>query len=468
MIGNNLNYKGMKNMIRDNEIGEVKKLIQSGFDLELISFELDIPLKEIRQIKQKIDEQKRTTKTRKYSYNKMVSSRNKETRTKIQQMRERYRNLYLKNNQESIVVRKELSEKEIVKINSSITTIRNIINEMKEASKDERRKKVNGILAEIKKIQNYQLTIEQAEQLNVLLNAEELQRLSLKVKDKIQIYINRCKKNIVRKLVEAVDIAQCQTEDIEELKVLGKKITFEMERESPISVGTVRSKIYNKISKIQQNKVLERIRNDIPENVSRIINDLANGTVDIEKAKEIIKEEANNKIDSKPKTRFSLTEQQEERQILIQIEMAIREKADRFHITNPELTIIKLQELCGDDLGQAVRAVVENLIFVKNFEEAKRVCDKFTGKNKENQIAKEMRDLRLRIRNAEISDMVLKGINMQGTEEEERKYFELIEKGIKMGNVKLRSISLGKSQDGTRNITLADIWPDENEREKTI
>ena len=56
---------------------------------------------------------------------------------------------------------------------------------------------------------------------------------------------------------------------------------------------------------------------------------------------------------------------------------------------------------------------------------------------------------------------------MKGTAEEERKYFELLEKGIKMGNVSLKSISLGKSQDGARDITLADIWTDENQKEKT-
>ena len=56
---------------------------------------------------------------------------------------------------------------------------------------------------------------------------------------------------------------------------------------------------------------------------------------------------------------------------------------------------------------------------------------------------------------------------MNGTEREERTYFELIEKGIKMGNIKLSAISLGKSQDGLRNITLADIWVDENQKEKS-
>ena len=42
----------------------------------------------------------------------------------------------------------------------------------------------------------------------------------------------------------------------------------------------------------------------------------------------------------------------------------------------------------------------------------------------------------------------------------------LRQKGIKMGNIKLGAVSLGKSQDGLRNITLADIWVDENQKEK--
>ena len=226
-----------------------------------------------------------------------------------------------------------------------------------------------------------------------MLNSAGLRRLKPGVTDGIDIYINRYTRIIVRKLVEAVDIAQSQTEDLGELEKLGRKITSEMERENPVLVGGVRSRINNKISVIQQNKAVEKIKNDIPKSILGIINDLANGTVDIEKANEIIRQEAKKKVDSKPKTRFSLTEQQVERQILIQIGIVIRERADRFHITDPETTICQIQQLCGQDLGQAVRTVVENLISAKDFEEAKRVCDKFAGKDRESKIAAEMQKL---------------------------------------------------------------------------
>ena len=64
------------------------------------------------------------------------------------------------------------------------------------------------------------------------------------------------------------------------------------------------------------------------------------------------------------------------------------------------------------------------------------------------------------IKNDEIGDIVLKAINLNGTYEKEKECFELIEKGLNMGNVNLRAVSLGKTQDGLKNITLADIWID--------
>lgn len=161
-----------------------------------------------------------------------------------------------------------------------------------------------------------------------------------------------------------------------------------------------------------------------------------------------------------------MTEEQEKRQILIQIRTAIMEKADRYRIKNPEDMVLQIKQLCGGDIEQAVRTVVENLINRKDFETAKNICDRFSVKDENEQIKKYMRSLKNQIKNAEIGDIVLKGINMKGTAEEEREYFELIERGLKRGNVKLGAISLGKSQDGLRNITLADIWTEETIREK--
>lgn len=455
-------------MIGHSEVEEIKKLIKNGFDLELISFELDIPIEEIIQYKLESETVRKSNSVRVYSAKEIIDSKNKNAHSKMEQMRERYKKIFFKSNKVEVKFPKELSKREVELINSVITEIEEIVNGMRELSKKERREGASTILAELKKIEDYQLTIDQAEKLHFLMQSEVLEKLKLTSTDKIDYYMNKNRRTIIRKLTEAVDIAQTQTEELEELKSLERKLTTKMQQDNQIVVGAVRSRIGNKISKIIQQKASsDRIRNDVPVNIELIIKELANGTLDIQTADEIIEEEAKKRVEGKPKTRFTLTEEQEKRQILIQIKTVLMEKPEQYHIENPETTIMQIQELCGGELEQAIRTVVKNLTDIKDFERAKEICDKFSSKDKESSLSTYIRRLRNEIRNDEISDIVLKGINMNGTYAEERAYFELIEKGLKMGNVKLGAISLGKSQDGLRTITLADIWTDENQKEKS-
>jgi len=445
-------------MIKHNEVEEIKKLIKNGFDLELISFELDIPIEEIRQCKLELETSNKSGLVKTYSAREIIDSKNKYAHSKMEQMRERYKKLFFKSNNVEVKQPKELSKQEIELINSVITKIEEIVKRMKELSKEERRKVASAILTELKKIEDYQLTIEQAERLHFLLQSEELEKLSLSTTDKIDFYMNRNRRTIIRKLTEAVDIAQYQTEGLEELKILERKLTTKMQQSNQIVVGAVKSRIGSKISKINQQKAIDRIRNDVPIYIEYIIKELANGTLDIQTAKEIIDKEAKKRVESKTKTKFTLTEDQEKRQILIQIRTVLMEKSKKYHIENPETTVMQIHKLCDGELEQAIRTVVKNLTSIKDFERAKEVCDKFSSKDNESPLSTCIRRLRKEIRNDEISDIVLKGINMSGTEDEERVYFELIEKGLKIGNVKLGAVSLGKSQDGLRTIYLSDIW----------
>ena len=337
---------------------------------------------------------------------------------------------------------------------------------MKQLPKNDRRRNANLILTQLKKIEGYQLTINQAEKLNFLIQSEVLEGLNLNPTDKINYYLKINKKTIVRKLIEAIDISQAETQDIEELKKLEKKITAKIQQSNPVITGAMRTKIKNKILRINQQKAIDKIRNDVPENIELIIKDLAKGTLDVQAANEILEDEAKKRVEGKPKTRFTLTEEQEKRQSLIQIKKILMENPEQYHIEKPEVTIMQIEELCNGGLEQAIRTVVKNLTGIKDFERAKEVCDKFSSRNDENQIAKYIMKLKKEIKNDEIGEMVLKGINMNGTYEEERAYLELIEKGLKLGRVKLEAVSLGKSQDGLKNITLADIWIDEEIKER--
>ncbi len=445
-------------MIKHSEVEEIKKLIKNGFDLELMSFELDIPIEEIIKYKLELEKTRKSNAVKTYSDREIIDSKNKQGHSKMQQMREQYKKLFFKVDKIEVKKPKELTKQEIELINSVITEIEEIVKGMKNLSKKERRKGANVILTEIKKIENYQLTIEQSEKLHFLIQSEELEKLNIKTKDKIDFYINGTKRRIVKKLTDAVDIAQLQTEDLQELKILEKKLTTKMQQNNPIYVGAVKRRIENKILKINQKIIFDRIRNDVPTDIAFIIMEIANGTLDIEIANEIIDKEAQKRVEEKPKTRFSLTEEQEKKQILIQIRTVLMEQPEQYHIENPTVTIKQMQKLCGGDLEQSIRIVVNNLIYSKDFERAKDVCDKFSIRDNDNKIPQYIRTLKNRIRNEEIGNIVLKGLNMSGTEEDDEQYFKLIEKGLKMGNVKLSSVPLGKSQDGLKNIYLSDIW----------
>ena len=252
-------------MIRRDSIEKIKRLIKNGFDIELISFELDIPIEEIRQLKMGMENQG-IIHIKRYSYDEII--RNMKAHNKMEKIRGRYRELFYRDNQENNIEIRELSQEELNKINKAISNIQDILEEAKkitEITENKRRKVAAVILEEMKNIQDYQLTIEQIEELNRLLQSEELNRLNLEV----DMYI--IKKMMIRKLVVAVDIAQSKTNDIDELISLGRKITLQMPIKNQILVGTVKSKIDNKITSLQQQKAIERIRNDVSINILEII-----------------------------------------------------------------------------------------------------------------------------------------------------------------------------------------------------
>lgn len=148
----------------------------------------------------------------------------------------------------------------------------------------------------------------------------------------------------------------------------------------------------------------------------------------------------------------------------MQIKMALRENAKSFPVTNPTLAMTSAKEICGGTLEQMLGIIVENLISAKKFNEAKKLFDDFCkSRGSVTIIPNDLVSVKKRIRNEEIAYMVLKLINMNGREEEEKRCWQLIKEGVRMGNVNLSSISLGTSSDGSKRITLEDIWPDEEE-----
>lgn len=447
---------------------EIEQLIEDGFELELMSFEFEIPLEELEQIKKEMNDKKTlrvTERPKIFSKSpitqpiKKIKNDNNVSSDQLKLIRERYKRLFYRNYKTINMSQKKLTPEEIAIIDSSIENIEKIINGMKDITKRERRSRADNILEEINNIGNYGLNVRQAEKMYTLLQSSELYGLKLSKGDKIEVKLSETRSRVMIKLKNAIDKVQHQSNDLEELTSLRKKITNILGTNNVLITG-MRIKIDNKIAKLRQQQVIEKMKNDIPVNIQNIILNLADGSLDIQMANEIIEQEANNRVKNSPKSRFALTKEQQKRQIIMQIEMALEEKTDKYIIKNPRNTIEQLNELSGENPERIVTVVVNNFVNRKKFEAAKQVYNEFAIKDDEGQISIGVTSLKKRIRNAEISDMVLRGIHMHGTEREEREYFSLIQKGIKMGNVKLEAINLGKSQDGLRTITLADIWED--------
>lgn len=277
---------------------EIMNLIKKGYDLELISFELEIPIEVILQYKSEL--------VRKNNMNK---TRNKNNAThKMQELRKRYQKLFLKTTECEYEQAMEFSEQEQEAINLAILEIETVIEKMKKAELNgEFKRGWKEINSELKKIKGYQLTLNQAERLYQLLS----ERVLLSKKQGIDNMMERHRIDIARRLARAITTAQFKTNDLQALEGIKRKITMQMQKDSPMAFGIARTKIENKISKIKQQEAIDRVKNNISPDIDSIIMGIADGTIDVEKANELIDEEVRKRVEKRPKGKFAITEEQE-------------------------------------------------------------------------------------------------------------------------------------------------------------
>ena len=426
------------------ELKQIDELIKSGFDIELISFELNIPLQELRNYLKNYEDMN--------THNKRD---NKKMLAKISRMKRKYKNLFYTDYSEKAEEAKVLSEDENKIIYTTINDIENKLNTMKFLSKTDKKDVANSILLDLKKIDNFTLDISQSEKLYVLLHTANLSNLNIKRSDKTDFNIRKKQKNITKKLAHSIDIEQSKVEKIDELKLLESKLTRAMMQEEPILVGSVKSKIQNKIFKLNHQNYTYQIRNDVSNNVNSIVLSLADGTLNLENSEQLIESEITERQEKLSTNKLS--KEQIKNQIFIQIKTLLKEQTNKYCIQYPEKALEQLQQLTNVDTSQGLSIIVTNLITEKSFEKAKTLCNNFLINESDENLKSTILTLKKNIRNSEIGDMVLKGLSMNESDDKQIAYFKLIEKGIIKGNVKLSSVPLGKSKDGLRNIYLSDI-----------
>lgn len=436
------------------ELKQIYELIKSGFDLESISFELGIPKEKLNNYINKYRSMNNTSNT----------IERKKLLSKINKLKKKYNNLfyadYSKKDENSLV----LSDEENELINTTINNIENKITSMNSLEKTERRNIANSILLELKIIDDLTLNLSQSEKLYSLLHTTNMSNLSIKRSDKIDSYIKRKQKNTAKRFAYAIDATQIKTDDIDELKLLESKITKEMLQEDSILVSSVKSKIHSKIFTLTYQNRTNLIRNNISDNVRTLISSLADGTLSLENANQLIEDEISER-QKNSSANNKLSSEKIKNQIFIQVKTLLKEQPTNYSIKNPNKTVEQLQQLTNIDITQSLQIVTTNLINEKSYEKAKILCDDFLKATRDDALKDTIYTMKKNIRNYEIGDMVLKGLSMDKSDDKQIEYFELIEKGLIKGNVKLSSIPLGTSKDGLKKIYLSDIM-DINELER--
>lgn len=418
---------------------EIKRLLNKGFNPKLIHLELNIPNEMIEQCQKEI--------------------RYIQSHKKLEQIRERYKILTsIGDNEEKKVKEKELSEKENELAEQVIKKVENQSEEVKSTKTvDERKKIVLEMIKELDKIQTFPLTYEQAIRICDSLYTEEIGNLTMMP---FRSMISKTRKVFTQLLAKHIQEKYKETENEEELKALSRKITPEMVKVDYIFIESVKSAIWRKLTTIQQNKAIYGIQNNISENVQYIIKNLVSGKDCAEDSKKILNEEIKKRLENKTKNKIFSTEEQERKQILHQIRIAIKDQGDKYPVKNPDETIKQLQNLCEEQPEVTISVVMKNLMSRKKYDEARKFYDNLTTKKDEKELFKDsyLRSLRKEINNAEICNFALIAINQNGTFEEECELFETLDRGLNQGQVNLQDIVLYKKHG--KIVTLDDVWPE--------
>lgn len=330
----------MENILTD-ELKEI--IISEKYDLELISFEFDIPIEQLIEYK-----------------NKLSKRNNNETmnETEIDQdvSNDKINELFESLNQCQ-------KERDIERIRKSITKL-------------------------IKKIKTMKLSIEQCE---FILNEIGNDFASMQVKKSIEL-----------KYLDAIDQKVKEINDANKLKEIRRKLTPEVCKRNLIITDGLKIKIDMKLNKINSRNATEQLYENISPDILSIALDLARGVTKSEKAIELINNETQKRMQNSPKTVFQLNEKQQRKQVIMQIKGCLRRSANEFPIDNPNATIEQLQTLGDINQIDAIGIVIQNMIKRSKFEDARKLCDEYcTTKDRENPMYPHISSIRNMIKSAE-------------------------------------------------------------------
>ncbi len=402
------------------QVLEVKELIEYGFSLESIATGIQIPIEELKELKRQIEEEKQA------KANKQPQKETEKTKIKLEQEK----------NEEKSKSRKEIQAmvkkyEEIFGDSTKKTQSKTEERELSEEELENAIQKMNLLMERLKNRGNLPIDAKKVE---------------------LEKVINAYKKLIEDDIMKKADRAK----SVEELKKLSQKVPAQTYN---VGFGHVQSRIV----KIQQQVLMNNIRNNIPERIGKIIADIANGEIDIQHAREVIEEEARRRVENSNGSKFKLTLDGQRRQILTQIHTALKEKADKYVIKSSTQAINDLTQLGETSQIQAVNIVTQNLCGRKEYSRALAICD-MSCKNLNEEGVRQIRLLKRQIKSAKFGDLAQKMLTGTKSIEEREAEYESLKTAMKVEDIKPSQIPIGKINNGSVTVYLNKIWDDQKQR----
>ena len=460
--------------IQEQKLNEIRRRLGEGEDIDSLAHDgkLNVCREVLEEEKAKLKGAKRHSnnserkiqRSQNSSKSEKISTKqkqDKEQMSKLDIMRKKYKAKYgreIKQTQKQ--VKKPLTPEENEKVNKALLEMLESVNSCN-GEKSNSRAMIKSILNNAESVFRKNLSLDQASRLVSIMESTKINPALQFFMPDITGKIKWIKKSTYSRLAEAIDTQMEDITDIDKLENLSKMLKYDMER-SNLYVTTIKSKLQRKIDKLRTEERLRSLREDIPDDIRTIIEGIAKGELDIKEANDIIAQKAKEKVSGRKATRFTLTEEQERRQYIAQIKKALNEQGNKYPIENPEKTMEILKQLTNDSSLTILNTVIANQMSRKKFDEAQALCQEYIARSKGNtEDIAYLYSVRKRIRNSKIGDLVYRTIHSDISPEDEEKFWNLLQDGLRMGNVKMSNISIGKTQDGLRTITLEDVWPDD-------
>ena len=450
-------------MLTENEAIVVKKGIEKGYDLEMLSAEFEVPIDELLKMKQELFASKTANKVEiKTDITPIIQTKSNPVKKinairKMEEIRKRYYQIFFasSNNSGTKELTKENTPEENAIIQEVIEKVKKQIEELPNCNSSKAKYQVKDIHLTLKELKTLNLSVKQGKILVDLVQHKNLSVVSSIREAFLREAFYSSKKMVFSKFASAISNAAHTTEDIEELKKLNKILPIELVEQNNMILGPVKRFIFTKINNVQQKNILNNMGSNISPELSVLVTEICNGKVSKRNAQNVILEECN-----KMQSNQFLKDSQKREQILIKIRSIIKMNPEKFEIQNGQKTLKIIQDLTDCDSDVALECVVLNFIGRKKYSEAKKICDDQLENVEQDNLNKQKNIGRIRrkIIVAEIGDLILKGIKREGTPEEESAYIQMVEENLRKASISLSNVDLGKSQDGKRRITLADIW----------